>query len=183
MGDTKEIKIVLETRDGGSASSGEEGARADQSVAAQNSASSSKSSGSKSSGTAAAVALGSMAAQTVLSEVSSWAMYYVNKELVLNDDYIGQRELGIAMQAVNWGINSASTIASMTATGAMAGGAVGAVFGAVIGTGTVIARTVRDNIQAQDQQNIRLRQLQVQLDYTRNRAGWSTNAASIGEDL
>jgi len=125
----------------------------------------------------------SQAAQTVASEVVAWAEYEWNKELTLNDDYIGQREKNIALAQINRGISVVSGIASATASGAAVGGWIGAIIGFAIGTGTQIAGIARSNIQGQEQQSIHIRQMDAQLDFTRSRAGWSTEAASIGENL
>lgn len=121
--------------------------------------------------------------ELVANEVVAWADYYWQRELTLNDDYVGQRNKNIAITQINRAVGAVSTIGSMTASGAAVGGWVGAIVGAVIGTVTAAAGIVRSNIQGQDQQNIALRQMDAQLDFTRSRAGWSTQAASIGEDL
>ena len=58
-----------------------------------------------------------------------------------------------------------------------------AIIGAVIGISTQVAAIVRSNVQGRDQQNIQIRQWNEQMSFTRARAGFSTHAASIGEDL
>lgn len=179
MADSKEIKIVLETVNG--SSSGMDSGDTER-VDAQVSAQATSESSGKSQGKAAYGAMAIQAANFAVNEVMNWISYNINKELNLNDDYIGQRNLAIATQAVNWAVSSASTIGSMAMVGAAAG-PIGAAVGAVVGGAMVAASTVRQNMQAMDQQNIMLNQMQAQLDFTRNRAGWSTKAASIGEDL
>lgn len=131
---------------------------------------------------AAAKALAIQAVGIAANEATAWAEYYWNRELTLNDDYVGQRSKQIALTQINRGISLVSTIGSSTAAGAAFGPA-GAIIGAVLGTVTAIAGIARSNIQGQDQQNIMLRQINAGLDFTRSRAGWSTTAASIGEDL
>lgn len=121
--------------------------------------------------------------QIIANEVVAWAEYQWNRELTLNDDYVGQREKNIAIMQINRGINAVSTVGSMAATGASIGGAAGAIVGLVIGTANSVAGIVRSNVQGQDQQNIAIRQMDAQLEFTRSRAGWSTQCASIGEDL
>ena len=121
--------------------------------------------------------------QEVANEIVAWADYEWNRELMLNDDYVGQRNKNIAMTQINRAVSYGSTILSNTAAGAAVGGAPGAVIGFVIGTAKVTANVVRNNLQGQDQQNISLRQMEAQLQFTRSRAGWSLKAASIGEDL
>lgn len=121
--------------------------------------------------------------QVAVNEVVAWGEYYWNKELTLNDDYVGQRNKNIALMQINRATSAVSTIGSMAASGASVGGVAGAIIGAVIGTATATASIVRSNIQGQDQQSIAIRQMDAQLDFTRSRAGWSLQAASIGEDL
>ena len=116
-------------------------------------------------------------------EIVSWAEYNWNKELTLNDDYIGQRNKNIAITQINRAVGAFSTIASSTASGAAIGGLTGALIGAVVGTFSTVSGIIRSNVQGQDQQNIAIRQMDAQLDFTRSRAGWSLKAASIGEDL
>lgn len=119
----------------------------------------------------------------VTSEVLNWAEYYWNRELTLNDDYIGQRNKTIITTQINRGINFVSSLFSGMASGMAIGGAVGAVIGLLISGTSQAASIVRSNQQGQDQQNIMIRQMNAGLDFTRSRAGWSLQAASIGEDL
>ena len=121
--------------------------------------------------------------QVVASEVINWAEYYWDRKLTLTDDYVGQRNKQIALTQINRGIGTFTSIGSMTAAGAAVGHGIGAAIGFLIGTATQIASITRSNLQGRDQQNILLRQIEAQLDFTRSRAGWSTQAASIGEDL
>ena len=122
-------------------------------------------------------------AQLVSNEIVAWADYYWERELTLNDDYISQRSKTIALTHISRVTGAVSNVGSMTATGAMVGGTAGAIVGAIIGVVTEASRVVRSNIQGQDQQNIAIRQMNAQLEFTRSRAGWSLQAASIGEDL
>lgn len=120
---------------------------------------------------------------TTVSETVDWAMYFWDTQLELNDDYVGKREKRIAMQQVNRVVSAASNIGSSTLQGAMAGGAVGAIIGFVVSTGTEVYKTVKENIQGNRSQELQLAQLNAQLEFTRSRAGYSTQAASIGENL
>ena len=119
----------------------------------------------------------------VTSEVLNWAEYYWNRELTLNDDYIGQRNKTIITTQINRGINVASGLFSGLSGGMAIGGAAGAFVGLLIAGATQIASIARSNQQGQDQQNIMLRQMDAGLNFTRSRVGWSLKAASIGEDL
>ena len=175
MADTKEVKIILETIDGSGGGTSNEEERADTKATKATSS-------GKSTGYRAFQTLGLMAISTAASEAISWANFELDKHFDLKDDYIGQRNLNIATQAVNWGISSASTIASATLMGASFG-PVGAAIGAALGTATVAVRTARSNMQAMEQQTIGLNKMEAQLDYTRQRSGYSLKAASIGENL
>lgn len=122
-------------------------------------------------------------ASIATSEMVSWGEYYWNRQLTLTDDYVGQRNKQIAITQINRGINLVSSIGSSVIAGAAVGGVAGAIVGGIVGAATQIASITRSNLQGQDQQNIHLRQMNAQLDFTRSRAGWSLQAASIGEDL
>lgn len=137
------------------------------------------------SNTAKAVAAFAVAqvVQTVVSEGLAWAEYYWNRELNINDDYVGQRNKQIVTTQVNRLISSASKIGNAAIAGFTVGGPIGAVIGGVIGAFAEGAGMARSNQTNWDQQNIKIHQLAAQLDFTRSRAGWSTHAASIGEDL
>ena len=121
--------------------------------------------------------------EIVKDEAIAWADYYWERELVLNDDYVGQRNKRIALTHINRVSSYVGTVGSATAQGAMIGGAAGAIVGAIVGGIKVASTIIRSNVQGQDQQDIALRQMDAQLQFTRSRAGWSTKAASIGEDL
>ena len=117
------------------------------------------------------------------SEVVNWAMYQWDRQLNLADDYIGQRNKSFALEQIGRATNVAASVRDFAIRGAIVGGPTGAVVGAALGVAVSGAGIIRSNIQGMDQQNIRLRQIDAQLGYTRQRAGWSLEAASIGEDL
>lgn len=139
------------------------------------------------SSTSSSVAIAAFAAKeiisTTISEITDWAMYEWDKNLMLEDDYVGQRNKNIAMQCISKVGGAANTVFNTTIAGATIGGPWGAAIGAAIGIAKVASSTIRDNVQHQQMQDIQLAQMNMQLSYTRNRIGWSTNAASIGEDL
>ena len=122
------------------------------------------------------------AANAVVNEMIAWGDYDVDKYMNLHDDYIGQRNMNVAQHYINGAVSAGSTIVSMALVGSAAG-PMGAAVGAAIGTVIAAARIERSNIQGNDQQEIQIKQLDCQLQYTRRRAGWSLTAASIGEDL
>lgn len=108
--------------------------------------------------------------QTLLSE----ALYEVNKYFDLTDNVEGKRNLNIAIGMAHRGTN----VLTSTLIGAQIGGVPGAVVG-------FVASSINEAItiyQGYDQQNIQLRQLNTQLEYTRERAGYSLTSGSIGEN-
>ena len=121
--------------------------------------------------------------ETAAREAVDWGEYFWNRELTLNDDYIGQRDKQIALTQINRTISFASSIGGGAAAGTTILPGVGTAIGAMIGAIKSVTSIIRSNLQGQDQQNIMLRQMDAQLDFTRSRAGWSIQAASIGEDL
>lgn len=107
-------------------------------------------------------------------EAKEVATYAINRQFTLTDDYIGQRNMGIALSILNKG----ESLAMAAFTGFVLAGPVGAaIAGAVSAASTGIQ--VWENY---DQQSIKLRQLDAQLSYSRIRAGYAVVAGSIGED-
>lgn len=108
--------------------------------------------------------------QTLLSE----ALYEVNKYFDLTDNVEGKRNLNIAMGMVHRG----TSVLGSTFLGAEIGG----VPGALVGFASGVINEAINIYQGYDQQNIQLRQLNTQLEYTRERAGYSLTSGSIGEN-
>lgn len=110
----------------------------------------------------------------VKAEVSSVAHYEMNKWYALRDDYIGQRNMNVALNV----ISRAKDIATTIYAGFKTGGTVGAGIAAV----SSVYMLVWDIIQNEDRQNIMLRQMDAQLDYQRQRAGFSLTSGRVGEN-
>ena len=177
--DNRNITITLKNESNGVNSSA-----SSLNVSSKTSTSSSQSESNNNSSIIGACAyMAVQAGEAVANELISWGDYKIDKYMNLHDDYIGQRNMNVAQHYINGAVSAGSTIASMTATGAAMGGWIGAIVGAVVGTGIAISRSHRSNVQGNDQQEMALKQLDLQLQYTRRRAGWSLTAASIGEDL
>lgn len=133
--------------------------------------------------TALAAYAATQIASTIMSEAVSWGNFAIDMHLMLTDNYIAQREKSIFVQQTNRAFSLVTSVRDSALQGFFLGGPSGAVLGAIFGTiqqGTAIAR---GNIQASMQQDLAIRQREAQLEFTRARAGWSTKAASIGEDL
>lgn len=110
----------------------------------------------------------------VKADILKIANYEINKWFSLNDDYIGQRTLTNALNVIGRAKNIAGTIAAGVMVGGVVGGAI-ALVGSVASLGIDIA-------QNYDRQNILLRQMDAQLDYQRQRAGFSLTSGRVGEN-
>lgn len=110
------------------------------------------------------------------------AMYQIERKFALTDDYIGQRNFNVARATIGLAAGFIQSTASSAAIGATFGPA-GAIIGAVIGAGIDIAQNVISAAQTIDQQNINIAQINNQLSYSRQRAGFSLTSGSIGENL
>lgn len=108
-------------------------------------------------------------------ELVQIANYEISKYFSLKDDYIGQRNLSIAKNVISKGSSMGTAIASGFATGGVIGGAV-----AIVGTTATLGIEIAQNY---DQESIRLRQLNAQLEFSRQRAGYSLTSGSVGENL
>ena len=100
--------------------------------------------------------------------------YEINKWFSLNDDYIGQRNLNNALNVISKAKNIGMTVAG----GFVVGGPIGA---AVAGLGSLILTGI-DVAQHIDRQNLQLRQMDAQLQYQRQRAGYSLTSGRVGEN-
>ena len=111
--------------------------------------------------------------QTVINE----AMYQINKHFELTDDFEGKRDLNIALSVIGRTKNLATSTLAGAKLGS-AGGPIGTVVGAVVGfsLGAIgEAVSIYHKFDEQDRANA-LRD--AQLDYTRQRAGYSLTGES-----
>lgn len=114
------------------------------------------------------------ARQYVKADINKIATYEINKWFTLNDDYIGQRYVNNALNV----ISRAKSIYTTIAASVMVGGAIGGVI-AAIGSAVNIGIDIAQNY---DRQNIMLKQMNAQLSYQRQRAGYSLTSGRVGED-
>lgn len=128
-------------------------------------------------------AMAEKVAAAAANEIMTQAMYQMRRDLDLNDDYIGQRNLQIAQSMISQGGSILSSAFGGFISGLATGNPILAVAGAVIGATVGTVSQALETSRVMEQQDIRLRQIDAQLSYQRQRAGWSLNAASIGEDL
>ena len=102
------------------------------------------------------------------------ARYEINKNFALRDDYVGQRDLNITLGVVS----KVYSVGTAVVSGAIIGGPIGA---GIALAGSLVAEGVQV-YQNLDQQNIKIAQLNAQLDYNRVRAGYSLTAGSVGDN-
>lgn len=110
----------------------------------------------------------------VKADIEKIATYELNKWFMLNDDYIGQRTVAAAMNV----ISKAKNIGVVTLAGFKLGGPVGAAIG-LAGSLLTLGIDIAQNYERQD---IQLRQMDAQLDYQRQRAGFSLTSGRVGEN-
>lgn len=110
------------------------------------------------------------------------AEYFIERSFQLTDDYEGQRDFNIAKGFLKRGIAIGGAIVSGAVTGFKAGGPIGAVIGASVSGVGSIGMDVINTAQGIDKQNIAIAQLNEQLSYTRQRAGYSLTSGSIGDN-
>ena len=111
-------------------------------------------------------------AKRVAQDIYNMAIYHYEKEWALNDDYQSQRNCTVALNI----ISKSTSIATNAYIGLSVGGPIGLGL-AVVASGVELGFEIYKNL---DQQNIKIKQLDAQLEYTRVRAGYSTTDESIG---
>lgn len=115
---------------------------------------------------------------TIISEIK----YQQNKYYSLQDDYLGQQNMEIALNVVEKVWSVGLNIYTGAKLGYKLGSGYGAVAGAVIAAGVSTVQTYQQVAHNYEQERIKLNQMQAQLDFTRQRAGYSLTAGSIGEN-
>ena len=109
--------------------------------------------------------LAHQAFNTVKSQIEAEANYEISRYFTIYDDVAGERNLAMAKAYIN---HIAGPV----------GGFAGAMLaGSVAGVGMALEAR-----RALEQQDLRIAQAEAQLGYTRQRAGWSLTAGSIGEN-
>ena len=109
-----------------------------------------------------------------IEDVNKIATYEVNKFLNLHDDYVSERNITVAMSV----IDRAKRFGVSVYAGAVVGGPIGAAV-AVIGQ---MATMGIDIYQNYDKERVKIAQMNAQLGYQRQRAGFSLTSGSIGEN-
>lgn len=119
--------------------------------------------------------------QYLKQNIVTEARYQINKYFVTHDDYVGQRNMNIALGLVD----DAVAFGSSAMSGAMAGstfGPVGTVVGAVVGAMTTAITKGVSVFNTLDSQNLLVSQNNAQLAFTRQRSGYSLTSGSTGEN-
>lgn len=115
------------------------------------------------------------------NEFISEVNYEINKHFNLTDDYIGQRNVNVAKNVISRVASIGTSIYAGAKLG-LGGGPVGIAIGAVTALVISTAQLGVDIYQNYDQANINLRQQNAQLEFTRQRAGYSLTSGSIGDN-
>lgn len=119
--------------------------------------------------------------QYLKQNIVTEARYQINKYFVTHDDYVGQRNMSIALGLVN----DAVAFGSSAMSGAMAGsafGPVGTAVGAIVGAMTTAITKGVSVFNTLDAQNLLIDQNNAQLAFTRQRSGYSLTSGSTGEN-
>lgn len=114
------------------------------------------------------------ALESAKQDINRIVSYEIQKNFNLTDNYIGERYLNNAKQVVS----RASKIGVSIATGFATGGIVGA----IVVAGLEAISLGIDTYQNQENQNIKLKQNDLQLSFSRQRSGYSLISNSIGEN-
>lgn len=131
--------------------------------------------------TAVMAALIKRAADQIKGMVINEAKYQINMHYNLTDDYLGQQRLNIALNVVEKVASIGLSIYTGAKLGAKAG-PWGAVAGGLIAGTLSIASLGQQINHNYEQERIRLNQMDANLSFNRQRAGYSLTAGSIGEN-
>lgn len=102
------------------------------------------------------------------------AKYQLNKYFRLTDNYLGQQNMNIALGIVNRVANFGLSVAS--------GFMIGGIPGAIVTAGIDITKNILEIAHNYEQENINLQKMDNQLQFNRQRAGYSLTSGSIGEN-
>ena len=102
----------------------------------------------------------------------------------MNDNYLGQQNVDVALNVINKVWETGLSIYSGAKLGmSLSGGsAYGAIAGAIIAAGVSTLQTVQQISHNYEQEQIKINQMNASLKFNRQRAGYSLTAGSIGEN-
>lgn len=121
------------------------------------------------------------AAKQIKSITVDEVMYQLHKYYELSDNYLGRQNMDISLDIINKAWNIGTSMVFGAKLGSKAGWA-GAIVGAAIAGGISAIQLSQQVSHNYEQQNIRLTQMDAQLSFNRQRAGYSLTAGSIGEN-
>lgn len=107
--------------------------------------------------------------------------YQLNKYFNLTDNYLAKQDLNIALNIINKVWDTGASIYAGIKVGSAAGPA-GSVVGAILAASVSLVSTVQQINHNYEQQQINLNKMDVQLQFNRQRAGYSLTAGSVGEN-
>lgn len=131
--------------------------------------------------TAVMSSLLSRAASQAKNLIVNEAKYEIDLHYNLTDNYLGQQNMNIALSIFNKVVGFGESVvvgAKVGSVGGVVGAAIGALFGAVFSTAK-ISTEILHNYQ---QERIKINQMNTNLEFNRQRAGYSLTAGSIGEN-
>ena len=126
--------------------------------------------------------LAHQAFNTVKSQIEAEANYEISRYFTIYDDVAGERNLAMAKAYINHAVSMGYQVYYGAVTGAGIAGPVGGFAGAVLAGSVAGVGMALEARRALEQQDLRIAQAEAQLGYTRQRAGWSLTAGSIGEN-
>lgn len=173
MADTREIRIYIEgnaTQATQKIPSAQNADMASMKASNAHTASEALSSTTSSVGMAAA----KIAFDYMKSIASEELPYELSKAITMSDDYVAARRISATASVVSKGASVAQALSTAFAAGGLIGLGI-----ATIGESAMLGIEIYQNY---DKQSIALRKQDAQLDYLRQRAGYSLTSGSIGED-
>lgn len=126
--------------------------------------------------------LANQAFEYVKKELGNELEYEIGKAITMRDDYVAQRRLSATYSIASKGASAYAAVAGGYEIGSSLGIAYGGPIGAALAAIGIAASIGVDIYQNYDRQRIAINKQEAQLDYLRQRAGYSLTSGSIGED-
>ena len=119
--------------------------------------------------------------ESVKNQVVNQVNYEIDKHFQLTDNYIAKRSFNEAMSVINFAVGVGTSAVSGFVLGSSAGIG-GGIAGAIVGASVQVMSTITNVVQNYDREQIEMRQLEGQLSFSRERAGYSLTSGSVGEN-
>lgn len=109
------------------------------------------------------------------------AKYQISKYFQLTDNYLGEQDLNVALNVIGKVWEVGLSIYAGIKIGKKYGPA-GAIAATAIAVGATVVNTAMQVAHNYEQERIQLNQMNAQLEFNRQRAGYALTAGSIGEN-